>query len=135
MPGEAACAGRRGPGQARRARRAACAGSGRGSQSWAAPGDSAGAATSLDRLVGPRRRLDVVAVDLAAIRELGHAHGGTINDVVLAAVAGALPNPGGRVRRATGEVTITVPAAARRAATAVKSEPDRDRCRSPCPPL
>jgi WS/DGAT/MGAT family acyltransferase len=46
--------------------------------------------TTLNRPTGPRRRLDVVAADLAAIRELGHAHGGTVNDVILAAVTGAL---------------------------------------------
>src|SRR5689334_6968858 len=41
--------------------------------------------TSLNRPVGLRRRLDVIAVDLAAIRVFGHAHGGTVNDVLLAA--------------------------------------------------
>jgi hypothetical protein len=52
--------------------------------------------TSLNRPVGPRRRLDVVAVDLAAVRDLGHAHGGTVNDVVLAAIPST-----------TGNVTVT----------------------------
>ena len=47
-------------------------------------------ATSLNRPTGPRRRIDVVAADLAAVRDLGHAHGGTVNDVILAAIAGAL---------------------------------------------
>jgi hypothetical protein len=74
-------------------------------------------ATSLNRPVGPRRRLDVVAVDLAAIRDLGHAHGGTVNDVVLAAVAGALRTLLAARGEQLGEVTITVPVAARRAAT------------------
>ena len=73
--------------------------------------------TSLNRPVGPRRRLDVVAVDLAAIRDLGHAHGGTVNDVVLAAVAGALRTLLAARGEQLGEVTITVPVAARRAAT------------------
>jgi diacylglycerol O-acyltransferase len=75
------------------------------------------AATSLNRPVGPRRRLDVVAVDLAAIRDLGHAHGGTVNDVVLAAVAGALRTLLAARGEQLGEVAITVPVAARRAAT------------------
>src|SRR5689334_11953997 len=74
-------------------------------------------ATSLNRPVGSRRRLDVIAVDLAGLRDLGHAHGGTVNDVVLAAVAGAL----GTLLAARGEqldeVTIMVPVAARRTAT------------------
>jgi len=74
-------------------------------------------ATSLNRPVGPRRRLDVAAVDLAAIRALGHAHGGTVNDVVLAAVAGALRTLLAARGEQLGEVTITVPVAARRAAT------------------
>ena len=74
-------------------------------------------ATSLNRPVGPRRRLDVVAVDLPAIRDLGHAHGGTVNDVVLAAVAGALRTLLAARGEQLGEVTITVPVAARRAAT------------------
>ena len=117
MPGEAACTGWRGADQARCARHAACAGSARGSQNWGAPGRRAAAPTSLNRPVGPRRRLDVVAVDLAAIRDLGHAHGGTVNDVVLAAVAGALRTLLAARGEQLGEVTITVPVAARRAAT------------------
>jgi len=74
-------------------------------------------ATSLNRPVGPRRRLDVVAVDLASVRDLGHAHDGTVNDVVLAAVAGALRTLLAGRGEQLGEVTITVPVAARRAAT------------------
>ena len=74
-------------------------------------------ATSLNRPVGPRRRLNVVAVDLAAVHSLGHAHGGTVNDVVLAAVAGALRTLLAARGEHLGEVTITVPVAARRAAS------------------
>jgi diacylglycerol O-acyltransferase / wax synthase len=73
--------------------------------------------TSLNRPVGPRRRLDVVAADLAAVRDLGHAHGGTVNDVVLAAVAGALRTLLAARGEQLGEVTITVPVTARRAAS------------------
>ena len=72
--------------------------------------------TSLNRPTGPQRRLDVVAADLAAIRDLGHAHGGTVNDVVLAAVAGAIQ----ALLASRGEelslVTASVPVSARRAA-------------------
>jgi diacylglycerol O-acyltransferase / wax synthase len=46
--------------------------------------------TSLNRPTGPRRRLAVVRVPLEAVRTVAHDHGGTVNDVVLAAVAGAL---------------------------------------------
>jgi hypothetical protein len=74
-------------------------------------------ATSLNRPVGPRRRLDVVAVDLADVRDLGHAHDGTVNDVVLAAVAGALRTLLAARGEQLGEVTVTVPVAARRAVT------------------
>jgi diacylglycerol O-acyltransferase / wax synthase len=73
-------------------------------------------ATSLNRPVGPRRRLDVVAVDLAAIRDLGRAHGGTVNDVMLVAVAGALRTLLAARGEHLGDVTIMVPVAARRAA-------------------
>jgi WS/DGAT/MGAT family acyltransferase len=40
--------------------------------------------------IGPHRRFDWTAMDLAAIREIRNALGGTINDVVLAVLAGAL---------------------------------------------
>jgi WS/DGAT/MGAT family acyltransferase len=72
--------------------------------------------TSLNRPVGPRRRIDLVTADLAAVRGLGHARGGTVNDVVLAAVAGALR----ALLAARGEelpqVTVSVPVSARRPA-------------------
>jgi diacylglycerol O-acyltransferase / wax synthase len=45
---------------------------------------------SLNRPTGPRRRLAVVRTDLAAIRTIAHASAGTVNDVVLTAVTGAL---------------------------------------------
>jgi diacylglycerol O-acyltransferase / wax synthase len=73
--------------------------------------------TSLNRPTGPQRRLDVVAADLAAIRDLGHAHGGTVNDVILAAITGALR----ALLASRGEqldlVTVSVPVSARQVAT------------------
>ena len=73
--------------------------------------------TSLNRPTGPQRRLDVVAADLAAVRDLGHAHGGTVNDVILAAIAGALR----ALLASRGEpldlVTVSVPVSARQVAT------------------
>ena len=74
-------------------------------------------ATSLNRPTGPRRRLDAVAADLAAIRELGHAHGGTVNDVILAAIAGALRALLASRGEELGLVTVSVPVSARQAAT------------------
>jgi diacylglycerol O-acyltransferase / wax synthase len=46
--------------------------------------------TSLDRVVGPGRRLRVVSGRLDLVRDVAHAHGATVNDVLLAAVAGGL---------------------------------------------
>jgi diacylglycerol O-acyltransferase / wax synthase len=46
--------------------------------------------TALNHPTGSRRHLAVARADLAAVRGVAHAHGGTVNDVVLAAVAGAL---------------------------------------------
>jgi diacylglycerol O-acyltransferase / wax synthase len=46
--------------------------------------------TSLDRVVGTGRRLRVVSGRLDLVRDVGHAHGATVNDVLLAAVAGGL---------------------------------------------
>lgn len=43
---------------------------------------------SVNRPVGTRRRLALARADLAATREVAHRHGGTVNDVVLAAMAG-----------------------------------------------
>jgi diacylglycerol O-acyltransferase len=74
-------------------------------------------ATSLNRPTGSQRRLDVVAADLAAIRDPGHAHGGTVNDVILAVIAGALR----ALLASRGEeldlVTASVPVSARQEAT------------------
>ena len=46
--------------------------------------------TSLDRVVGPGRRLGVVHGRLDALRDVAHAHSATVNDVLLTAVAGGL---------------------------------------------
>ena len=118
MPGEGACAGRGrpGPGAPRQARGLRRIRAGMAELGGARPPRRL-PVTSLNRPVGPRRRLDVTAVDLAAVRDLGHAHGGTVNDVVLAAVAGALRTLLAARGEQLSEVTITVPVAARRAAT------------------
>jgi WS/DGAT/MGAT family acyltransferase len=73
--------------------------------------------TSLNQPTGRRRRLDVVAADLAAVRELGHAHGGTVNDVILAAITGALRALLTSRGEQLGLVTISVPVSARQEAT------------------
>jgi diacylglycerol O-acyltransferase / wax synthase len=73
--------------------------------------------TSLNQPTGPRRRLDVVAAGLASVHELGHAHGGTINDVILAAITGALRTLLAGRGEHLGLVTISVPVSARQEVT------------------
>jgi len=45
--------------------------------------------TSVNRRIGSDRRFAIVRSDLECLRDVGHEHGGTVNDVLLAAVAGA----------------------------------------------
>ena len=47
-------------------------------------------ACSILQPVGPRRRFALARADLAGLRTTAHRHGGTVNDVLLTAVAGAL---------------------------------------------
>ena len=46
--------------------------------------------SSLNRPIGPHRRWEMVSLDLDAVKEVRAALGGTVNDVLLAVVAGAL---------------------------------------------
>jgi diacylglycerol O-acyltransferase / wax synthase len=46
--------------------------------------------TSLDRMVGPGRRLALIGSSLDAVKEVGRAHDATVNDVLLAVTAGGL---------------------------------------------
>ncbi len=68
---------------------------------------------SLNRPTGRRRAFAVVRVDLAAVLAAAHAQGGTVNDVVLTAVTGALRS----VLAARGEdadrLVVSVPVSAR----------------------
>ena len=73
--------------------------------------------TSLNRPTGPRRRLDMITADLAAVRDLGHDHGGTVNDVILAAVTGALRALLASRGEQLDSVTISVPVSPRQHAT------------------
>ena len=70
--------------------------------------------SSLNQPTGSRRRLAVVRADLERIRDAAHAHGATVNDVLLASVAGAL----GQLMAARGEtverLVVSVPVSARR---------------------
>jgi diacylglycerol O-acyltransferase / wax synthase len=73
--------------------------------------------TFLNRPTSARRRLDTVTVSLGAVVEVGHRVGGTVNDVVLAAVTGALF----KVLAARGEhparLVVSVPVSGRRSTT------------------
>jgi WS/DGAT/MGAT family acyltransferase len=46
--------------------------------------------TPLNQPIGPHRRFDWLAMDLARVKEVKNVVGGTLNDVVLATVAGAV---------------------------------------------
>lgn len=46
--------------------------------------------SSINRPIGPHRRFETVLVDLDQIKQIKNSLGGTVNDVVLAAVAGGL---------------------------------------------
>jgi diacylglycerol O-acyltransferase len=73
--------------------------------------------SSLNQPTGARRGLAVARADLAAVQRTAHEHGATVNDVVLAAVTGALH----AVLRDRGEnvdrFVISVPVSGRREAT------------------
>jgi diacylglycerol O-acyltransferase len=77
-------------------------------------------ACSLNRPTGPRRSLAVVHADLADLRAAAHADGGTVNDVVLAAVTGALRSVLLHRGENVDRFVISVPVSARVAATATR---------------
>lgn len=69
---------------------------------------------SLNRPTGSRRVLRAVRTDLAPVRDAAHRHGGTVNDVVLATVGGALGALLARRGETASEVVASVPISARR---------------------
>ena len=71
---------------------------------------------SLLRATGPRRRLAVVRTDLARVHAAAHRLGGTVNDVVLCAVAGALHTVLIRRGESLESVVVSAPVAIRRSA-------------------
>jgi diacylglycerol O-acyltransferase len=52
--------------------------------------DRRGPVTSLDRVVGPDRSLALIRSSLDVIKQIAHTHGATVNDVLLAIIAGGL---------------------------------------------
>ncbi|MET0460175.1 MAG: wax ester/triacylglycerol synthase domain-containing protein [Ilumatobacteraceae bacterium] len=74
--------------------------------------------STLNRPTGPERALAVARVELASVVEVAHAHGATVNDVVLAAVAGALRSTlERRGERTVPEFVMTIPVSTRRDAS------------------
>ncbi len=74
--------------------------------------------SSLNRPIGPRREIAVASTDLTRIRDVAHAHGGTVNDVVLSAVGGALRTLLESRGEEVDHFVVSVPVSRRRAATA-----------------
>lgn len=71
---------------------------------------------SLNQAVGPTRLLETVSLELAEVKRIKAALGGTVNDVVLAVVAGALRTLLlSRREEVTGELRVLVPVNVRRA--------------------
>jgi WS/DGAT/MGAT family acyltransferase len=85
-----------------------------GAGGWHAP---AAAPCSLIARTGPGRRLAVARADLGALRKAAHRQNGTVNDALLAAVAGALGALLQRRGERVGTLRVTVPVAARKAPT------------------
>jgi diacylglycerol O-acyltransferase len=86
----------------------------RGAVAELRPGGSPVAArSSLNRPTGPHRQLAVVRTGLAAVRQAGHAHGGTVNDAVLTAVAGALRAVLSQRGETIDELVVSVPVSGR----------------------
>ena len=69
--------------------------------------------TSLLHPTSPRRRIEIVEVDLAAIVAAAHAKGATVNDLLLAAVSGALRRLLAARDEQLDEVLISVPVSGR----------------------
>ncbi len=69
---------------------------------------------SLLGATGDRRRLEVAGADLAAVLHHAHAHGATVNDVVVTAVTGALVELLARRGERVAELVVSVPVSRRR---------------------
>ena len=72
---------------------------------------------SLNPATSDRRRLDRVAVPLADVVDLAHRTGGTVNDVVLAAVTGALMRELAARAERPARLVVSVPVSGRRSTT------------------
>lgn len=75
---------------------------------------------SLNRPVGTLRRFGIVRADLAQVRSVGHDHGATVNDVVLAAVGAALNSLLAHRGEHVDHVVVSAPISGRTEATAAR---------------
>ncbi|HMA46248.1 MAG TPA: wax ester/triacylglycerol synthase domain-containing protein, partial [Frankiaceae bacterium] len=76
--------------------------------------------TTLNRPTGPCRRITVTRADLGRIRDVAHAHGGTVNDAVLTAVTGALRALLARRGEPVDDLVVSVPVSGRTSSTAAR---------------
>ncbi len=76
--------------------------------------------TSLNGPTGRQRRVTVARTDLGKIHDLAHAHGATVNDVVLTAVTGALHSLLRRRGESAESLVVSVPVSGRTATTAAQ---------------
>lgn len=83
-----------------------------------ATGDTRASRSSLNRTTGSRRRLGVATANLAAIISVARAYGGSVNDVVLSAVAGALRTLVESRGEEVDRFVVSVPVSRRRSTTA-----------------
>jgi len=94
------------------------------------------AATALNRPIGPHRRIEWTSVDLDDVRAIRRRQGGTLNDVVLATVAGAVRRFLGPTERGE-EFRVSCRSACERekseARSATERRPGSSRCRSTKP--
>src|SRR5690606_40824425 len=74
--------------------------------------------TSLNRPTGRRRRLAVVRVDLTAVHDGARSHGGTVNDAIVTAAAGALHATCARRGDDVESLVVSMPVSARRETSA-----------------
>ncbi|QTJ65285.1 DUF1298 domain-containing protein [Rhodococcus sp. ZPP] len=72
---------------------------------------------SLNAATGPRRRVTAVETDLRPLRDAGRSSGATVNDVLLAAITGALAVLLHRRGEFPLELVVSVPVSARRSTT------------------
>jgi WS/DGAT/MGAT family acyltransferase len=80
----------------------------RSRRKWSGGGAPRAAPCSLLVPTGAKRRFGTAHADLAEVREAAHRHGGTVNDVLVAAAAGALTALLARRGETVGEFRVAV---------------------------